>query len=368
MTPPETANDSSENPIKENTTSKEDEVVFVPLTPTEIAPIVGLGPTPVGSQGALRPARTGNDDDDCRDIDGDNVCDDDEDCPKDPDKTKPGVCGCGNEDVDSDQDTYFSCAGCAQGQKCGDCDDQNPNIFPGAPEFCGGADVNCDNVDSALCTFTTSTTHDGNLTNDDQSYPQWDPAAFQECVDLLQASDPTLTSGIVYGDCICNELAKTSDKAQIRALGEDRKFRAWLSAPGDDSLGNPLVNAVDHVGINGEYANPLGEIVLPGDNFLSNLFNLAHLLLPLDKDESGEPVASNVWTGTLPNGKYVGATANRNRLHDCVSWSSTSPVPNTFQTVGTTDKITNEWTASALGLILCTEKKPIYCFQKPETQ
>jgi MYXO-CTERM domain-containing protein len=34
------------------------------------------------------------------DTDGDGVCDDDDACPDDPDKTEPGVCGCGEPEVD----------------------------------------------------------------------------------------------------------------------------------------------------------------------------------------------------------------------------------------------------------------------------
>ena len=50
--------------------------------------------------------------DDCNsllDTDGDGVGDCDENCPNDPDKTEPGVCGCGLADTDTDNDGTPDC-------------------------------------------------------------------------------------------------------------------------------------------------------------------------------------------------------------------------------------------------------------------
>lgn len=48
----------------------------------------------------------------------------------------------GNE-IDDDNDGYFECEG--------DCDDADPNTYPGAPELCDGMDNNCDGVIDEGC-------------------------------------------------------------------------------------------------------------------------------------------------------------------------------------------------------------------------
>ncbi len=48
-------------------------------------------------------------DPDCVDTDGDGEPDIEENCPKDPGKTEPGICGCGVADADSDGDGTADC-------------------------------------------------------------------------------------------------------------------------------------------------------------------------------------------------------------------------------------------------------------------
>ena len=47
---------------------------------------------------------------DQEDEDGDDVGDQCDGCPFDPEKSEPGVCGCGNPDTDSDADGIFDCS------------------------------------------------------------------------------------------------------------------------------------------------------------------------------------------------------------------------------------------------------------------
>jgi hypothetical protein len=57
-------------------------------------------------------------------------------CPDDPNKTEPGICGCGVPDTDADQDGYCECEG--------DCDETDAAVYPGAAEICDGKDNDCD--------------------------------------------------------------------------------------------------------------------------------------------------------------------------------------------------------------------------------
>ena len=75
------------------------------------------------------------------DSDKDGVADCIDGCPTDPQKTDPGVCGCGNEDTDTDGDGFADCV-----DNCPDDPDKTE------PDFCGcgtvdtnvNGDVDCD--------------------------------------------------------------------------------------------------------------------------------------------------------------------------------------------------------------------------------
>jgi hypothetical protein len=150
------------------------------------------------------------------DTDCDGTPDNLDGCPNDPNKTAPGVCGCGVSDVDTDGDTVPDCIdGCPfnpaltapatwyqdlDGDGYGnftmsqvscsqppgyvadstDCNDGNPNVNPGQAEVCSnGIDDNCNGVqDEAIDT-------DGDGTND----------CFDGC--------PTDPNKIAPGQCGC---------------------------------------------------------------------------------------------------------------------------------------------------------------------
>ncbi len=76
------------------------------------------------------------------DQDDDGTRDSCDSCPLDPDKTEPGICGCGVADVDFDGDSFYACID--------DCDDTDDTIFPGAVEgLADGVDQNCNGAE--LC-------------------------------------------------------------------------------------------------------------------------------------------------------------------------------------------------------------------------
>jgi hypothetical protein len=92
------------------------------------------------------------------DTDGDGAPDCLDQCPTDPAKTVPGVCGCGAPETvssfyrDADADGFGNAA--ASMQACAapagyvldnqDCNDGNAAVHPGAAEVCNGIDDNCD--------------------------------------------------------------------------------------------------------------------------------------------------------------------------------------------------------------------------------
>jgi len=76
------------------------------------------------------------------DMDGDGTADFDDNCPNDPGKIEPGICGCGVADTDTDTDGTPDCNE--------DCDNDPDKLVPGVCG-CGTADTDTDTDGTADC-------------------------------------------------------------------------------------------------------------------------------------------------------------------------------------------------------------------------
>jgi hypothetical protein len=150
---------------------------------------------------------------------------------------------------------------------------------------------------------------------------------------FVTSTTPTGNLGGVAGaDALCNQLATSA------AIGG--KYRAWISVSGAD--------AIDHITSSGPWHLVTGELVASNKAALTT-GNLMHLI---DKTEKGTtpPLAEDrVWTGTGPNGRYVGP--------DCAQWTGAGS-----GLVGEArNGDMNKWTA--LVAEACTEVNRVYCFE-----
>lgn len=125
---------------------------------------------------------------DLPDSDGDGTLDCDDNCPNDPNKTEPGVCGCGVPETDTDGDTVP------------DCNDLCPNTIPGATvdangcpplipgDFDRDGDVDEDDFDHFVACKTAPNVAQGNPScqdadlDSDTDVDQEDFGPFQGCL------------------------------------------------------------------------------------------------------------------------------------------------------------------------------------------
>ncbi len=129
-----------------------------PATPIIIDPVNGDGcspfvPTDVDGDGTPDDADVCDGYDDCLDGDADGTPDGCDGCPNDPNKSAPGICGCGLSDADSDSDGTPDCAD--------GCPNDPAKTHLGACG-CGVADADSDNDGTADC--NDGCPHDPNKT------------------------------------------------------------------------------------------------------------------------------------------------------------------------------------------------------------
>ncbi|UCH80047.1 MAG: putative metal-binding motif-containing protein, partial [Nitrospiraceae bacterium] len=162
-------------------------------------------------------------------IDGlDNDCDgltDQEPGIEDPD--------CSNDTEDNDGDGYCRAAACADGSSPNDCDDTDPNVYPGAPKVCDGKDSNCDGKKD----FST----------DEDKDEDGVPLCAGDCNDNNAGESPNLTEG-PFGDATCsdgldNDCQNGSDASdpacaapscETKANPKDGPHVETMMAPGPD--------------------------------------------------------------------------------------------------------------------------------------
>jgi hypothetical protein len=84
--------------------------------------------------------------DDFADEDSDGVPDGCDNCPSDPDKTEPGICGCGASDVDSDGDSIADCDDICPGY-----DDSADADADGVPDGCDNCPSDPEKIEPGVC-------------------------------------------------------------------------------------------------------------------------------------------------------------------------------------------------------------------------
>jgi hypothetical protein len=108
------------------------------------------------------------------DADNDGVCGDVDGCPNDPNKTEPGICGCGNPETDADNDDTPDCA-----DGCPNDEDKTESGVCG----CGVADTDSDGDETPDC-IDTDDDNDGMPDDWEANYPGLGPLVDDASGDL----------------------------------------------------------------------------------------------------------------------------------------------------------------------------------------
>jgi len=145
--------------------------------------------------------------------------------------------------------------------------------------------------------------------------------------------------GLAGGDANCQSLAD--------AAGLVGTYKAWLSdsttAVRDRFTQSTL-----------PYVRTDGQVIADDWADLIDDPNIDPLLNPIDRDENGNAVpASEVWTGTNPDGSPRGGTK-------CSDWLSNAGGESTR--VGRTDRVDSDWTSDSPRP--CSFTRLLYCFEQ----
>ncbi len=252
-------------------------------------------------------------------------------------------------EVDNDEDGYL------EGD---DCDDDDPDVYPGATEICGdgvdqdcsGADLPCDDVDN-----------DGDGSNESDDCDDDDPEVYPGATEICDNKDNDC-DGDVDEELICPErkfvfvtegtwmggeldgLAGADEKCQAEADSADLPgmYTAWLS----DSSDSPDTR-FNKIG---------GPYVLVNDiNVADDWNDLIDGTLDHAIDTTAWGVAENfdrVWTNTRPNGTIYYTD------YTCQDWTLNS----SSSKYGNSEEVDNRWTLE--DCTSCSNYLRLYCFQQ----
>lgn len=159
-------------------------------------------------------------------------------------------------------------------------------------------------------------------------------ASCERLVFLTSATFTGNLGGAAGADAKCEAAAKASARADVRA----RTFKAWISTANED--------AIDRV-TNGQAAYRRTDGVLVAPNLAGFLSGLAN---PIDRNENGEEVSAEVWTGTQNDGR---------KNNHCMSWTSMSL--DHVGKRGSSKATTSAWTDGPAPT--CNQQARLYCFE-----
>lgn len=186
---------------------------------------------------------------------------------------------------------------------CGQDDKGDPISVDGGIEPAGADAGDSETAGPSAIVFATSTRHDGNL------------------------------GGPEGADAICAERASDA--------GLPGTFRAWLSTPSVSAAERLQASTIP-------YRRTDGVLVAADWNDLID----GELAAPIHRDEYGEPISGDVWTGTTPDGALAEV--------GCAGFVSASDADTGL--CGNSNLDNTRWTANLEPA--CTTRLRLYCFEQ----